>query len=123
MAISYEWAIGVLDTYPTASDSQTPQSKRNDVIHMVHWTLTASTGSNSACSIGTQALSTDDLSQYAAFDSLDQATVVGWVTASMEQTATGSVQELKNSVSSSLNEVMNPSSVAKHLIQVAVDGD
>ena len=123
MAVSYEWAIGVLDTYPTASDSQTPQSKRNDVIHMVHWTLTATTGSTSASSIGTQPLSTDDLSSYTSFDSLDQATVIGWVTASMEQTATGSVQELKNSVSSSLKDLINPPTVSKFLIQVAVDGD
>lgn len=122
MALSYQWEIGTLDTYPTASDSQSPANKRNDVIHMVHWTLMASTGSMMASIIGTQALSTDNLASYTEFNSLDQKTVTGWVTASMELAKTGSVQELKNIVSQSLNDLINPISVPKHLLQTAVTG-
>ena len=89
---------------------------------MVHWTLMASTGSMMASIIGTQALSTDNLASYTEFNSLDQKTVTGWVTASMELAKTGSVQELKNIVSQSLNDLINPISVPKHLLQTAVTG-
>lgn len=115
MAISYEWSIGALDTFPTASDSQSPANKRNDVVHTVHWTLFAHSGSITASHIGTQNLVIEDLSSFAQFNSLNQATVLGWVTASMENDMTGSVQELKNSVSQSLNALINPPSVIKYL--------
>ena len=115
MAISYQWSIGALDTFPTASDSQSPANKRNDVVHTVHWTLFATTGSTTASHIGTQNMVTADLSSFADFNSLDHATVVGWVTASMENDMSGSVQELKNSVSASLNSLLNPVSVVKYL--------
>lgn len=122
MAISYQWSIGALDCYPTASDSQSPANERNDVVHMVHWTLTASTGSDSASAVGTQGMVLDDLSSFAEFNSLTETTVTGWVTASMETAQSGSVQELKNSVSRSLNDVLNPPSVVKHLVQTATTG-
>ena len=119
MAITYTWAVGALDTYPTASDSQDPANTENNVIYNVHWTLSASTGSHSASIIGTQTVSTEDFSTFTAFDSLDQASVVGWVTSSMEASMSGSVQERKNSVSSSLGEMVSPSSVTKYLIEAA----
>jgi hypothetical protein len=115
MAITYTWTVGALDTYPTASDSQDPANTENDVIYNAHWTLTASTGSNQYSNIGTQTLDTSDLSSFTAFDSLDQATVVGWVTSSMETTMSGSVQGMKNSASASLAELVNPSTVVKYL--------
>ena len=115
MAITYTWSVGALDTYPTASDSQDPVNTENDVIYNAHWTLTASTGSYQYNSIGTQALDTSDLSSFTAFDSLDQATVVGWVTSSMETAMSGSVLATKNSASSSLAELVAPSTVVKYL--------
>lgn len=115
MAISYTWTVGALDTYPTASDSQDPVNVENDVIHHVHWTLTASTGSYSASNIGVQRLSTEDLNGFTSFNSLDSNTVIGWVTASMEAAMTGSVAYNKTAVSRSLNEVINPPSVVKYL--------
>ena len=96
MAITYTWSVGALDTYPTASDSQDPVNTENDVIYNAHWTLTASTGSHQYNSIGSQTLDTSDLSSFTSFDSLDQATVVGWVTSSMELMMTGSIQATKN---------------------------
>ena len=121
MAITYNWTVGALDTYPTASDSQDPANAENNVIYNAHWTLSASTGSHSVSSIGTQTLSIDDLSSFTAFDSLDQATVVGWVTSSMETAMTGSVQAHKNNISSSLAEMVNPTSVTKYLVEVAAE--
>lgn len=115
MAITYTWTVGALDTYPTASDSQDPVNKKNDVIYNVHWTLTASTGSTSTAIIGTQNINIEDLSSFTEFDSLTNAKVVGWVTSSMELSMTGSVQEYKNNVSKSLNDIFNPPSVTKYL--------
>ena len=119
MAITYTWTVGALDTYPTASDSQDPVNTENDVIYNVHWTLSASTGSHSTSVIGTQTVSTEDLSTFTAFDSLDQATVTAWVTSSMEAAMSGSVQERKNSVSASLADLVTPTSVVKYLVEVA----
>ena len=115
MAITYTWTVGALDTYPTASDSQDSVNTENDVIYNAHWTLTVSTGSYQYNSIGTQNLDTSDLSSFTSFDSLDQATVVGWVTSSMESAMTGSVQATKNSASSSLAELVAPTTVVKYL--------
>jgi hypothetical protein len=115
MAISYTWTVGALDTYPTASDSQDPVNTKNDVVYNAHWTLTASTGSISTSVIGTQNISTENLKSFTAFDSLNQAKVVGWVTSSMELDMTGSVAAYKNSASRSLNEIINPSTVTKFL--------
>ena len=115
MALSYSWHVGALDTYPTASDSQDPVNTENDVVYNVHYTLTATTGSNSSSVIGTQTVLTDDLSGFNSFDSLDSAVVSVWVTRAMEAASSGSVQQLKNAVSSSLNQKMNPITVVKYL--------
>lgn len=123
MAITYTWTVGALDTYPTASDSQDPANTENDVIYNVHWTLSASTGSHAAHQIGTQTVSTENLSSFTSFDSLDNATVVAWVTSSMEAAMTGSVQERKNSVSASLAELITPLSVVKYLDISAAEGE
>lgn len=115
MALSYSWHVGALDTYPTASDSQDPVNTENDVVYNVHYTLTVSTGSNSASMIGTQTIGTEDLTSFNSFDALDNATVAGWVQTAMEAESTGSVAQRKAAVSSSLAEKMNPVSVVKYL--------
>jgi hypothetical protein len=115
MALSYSWHVGALDTYPTASDSQDPVNTENDVVYNVHYTLTVSTGSESASIIGTQAVSTEDLSSFDSFDALDNAVVSAWITSEMESANSGSVQQLKNAVSASLNLQRNPTSVVKYL--------
>lgn len=119
MAITYTWTVGALDTYPTASDSNDPVNTQNDVIYNAHWTLSASTGSHSVSIIGSQTLDVSDLSSFTSFDSLDQETVVGWVTASMENALSGSVDAYKNSASASLAEKVTPSSVVKYLTEIA----
>lgn len=119
MAITYTWRVGALDTYPTASDSNDPVNTENDVIYNAHWTLSASTGSHSVSVIGTQNLDTSDLASFTSFDSLDQDTVVGWVTSSMENALSGSIAAYKNSASASLAEKVAPSSVVKYLTEIA----
>lgn len=115
MAISINWTITALDTYPTHSDTQDPVNTQNDVIHNAHWSCTASTGSHSNSVYGTTVISTEDLGTFVDFDSLDNDTVVGWVTASMEAMAEGTSTEYETSASASLAEQINPTSVVKYL--------
>lgn len=115
MAVTYTWEVGALDTYPTASDSQDPVNTQNDVIYNIHWKLKAEEGDSGYGIIGTQTVSTEDLSSFTSFDSLDQDTVVGWLTASLEAAEEGKVEALKSSASASLAEKINPSSVVKYL--------
>lgn len=119
MAITYTWTVGALDTYPTASDSNDPANTQNDVIYNVHWTLSASTGSHSVSLTDSQNLDISDLASFTSFDSLDQDTVVGWVTSSMENALPGSIAAYINSASASLAEKVAPSSVVKYLTEIA----
>ena len=47
--INYNWTINPLEAYPT-------QAGETDEVFVAHWQLHATTGSYSATSIGTQAL-------------------------------------------------------------------
>ena len=41
MAITYEWTINNVETYPTHTDEQDPSNTESDVIHTIHWRLMA----------------------------------------------------------------------------------
>jgi hypothetical protein len=107
---TFEWNCLTVDTYPTAGDNV-------DVVYNVHWRVTGTSDQTdadgnayTATSIGTQTLSTDDLTDFVAFADLDNATVEGWVKAEMGADA---VTEIENSVDSQINEQITPTSVTK----------
>tara|TARA_R110002012_G_scaffold151219_1_gene311148 strand:- start:256 stop:603 length:348 start_codon:yes stop_codon:yes gene_type:complete len=113
MAISYEWNVRHVDTYPT-------KDSKADVVHNVHWRLTATDGANNdsdgnpqtATAIGTQPLDTSDLSNFTAFDSLNSAKVQGWVEAAL---TSYKVAEIKTSLNAAIAEKVTPVSVQKVL--------
>lgn len=110
MAITYTWDCRTVDTYPTHSD-------QNDVIYNVHWRLTGTETVDGAdysdTVIGTQTLSTADLTDFTAFETLDNATVAGWVQAEMgEEKVTG----LEASISSSIALKITPTTVTKYIV-------
>ena len=113
MAITYSWDCKTVDTYPTHSDSQSPSNTQNDVVYNVHWRLTGTEGENSSTVIGTQTLSVTDLSSFTNFDSLDNATVTGWVETALDAEVAGRVADLKATISSSIVEQITPTSVTK----------
>ena len=84
MAITYAWNVSTVETYPT-------KDSNSDVVHNVHWRLTATDGTNkdsdgnnwTAGVYGSQALDTDSISSFTAFGSLDAAKVQGWVEAAL----------------------------------------
>lgn len=113
MAITYSWDCKTVDTYPTHSDSQSPSNTQNDVVYNVHWRLTGTEGDHSSTAIGTQTLTVTDLSSFTDFGSLDNTTVTGWVEAALDAEESGRVASLKSSISSSIVEKINPTSVTK----------
>lgn len=111
MAINYTWDVSIVDTFPT-HNSQT------DVIHQVHWKLTATDDVNNdsdgnpqtAFVAEKQPLDTSDLSSFTAFASVTTSDVQGWV-----ETALGAdaIAELKTSLDMQIAEKVTPTSVQK----------
>ena len=111
MAIGYTWDVSTVDTYPT-------KDSKSDVVHNVHWRLTATDDTNkdsegnnwTAIVYGTQSLDTSDLSSFTAFGSLDAAKVQGWVEAAM---TADTVKELKAGLDANIAGKITPTSVTK----------
>ena len=113
MAITYTWNVSTVDTKTIDSN--------DDVIFNVHWRLNAEDDANqddegnnlTAGVYGTQSLDTSDLSNFIIFDSVDAATVEGWVEAAMGEEA---VQALKDGLDAQIAELITPSSETKQLV-------
>ena len=111
MAISYEWDVKTVDTYPT-------KDSKSDVVHNVHWRLIATDDTNNdaegnsltATVYGSQGLDTSDLSSFIAFADLTASDVQGWV-----ETALGAdeVTEMKAGLDAQIAEKVTPTSVQK----------
>ena len=109
MAFSYRWNFDPLEvTYSSASLA--------NVVSIVHWQYYAETegtsslgvsGSFTAASIGTETLSPVASADFTAYESLTEAQVTAWVTASMGDER---VTELQTGVSKSLVDQLNPTS-------------
>ena len=109
MAFSYRWNFDPLEvTYSSASLA--------NVVKIVHWQYYAETegtsslgvsGSFGAASIGTETLSPVASADFTAYESLTEAQVTAWVTASMGDER---VTELQTGVSKSLVDQLNPTS-------------
>ena len=111
MAISYAWDVKIVDTYPT-------KDSKSDVVYNVHWRLTATDDTNNdadgnsqtATVYGSQALDTSDLSSFTAFADLTVSDVQGWVEAVM---TADTVNDMKDSLDSTIEELVTPTSVQK----------
>ena len=111
MAIGYTWNVSTVDTYPT-------KDSKADVIHNVHWRLTATDDTNkdsdgnnwTMTSYGTQSVDTSDLSSFTAFNSVTASDVQGWV-----ETAIGSdeVIAMKANLDVGIADMVTPTSVQK----------
>ncbi len=106
MAISYEWDVKTVDTYPT-------KDSKSDVVHNVHWRLTATDDTNNdadgnpqtATVYGSQGLDTSDLSSFTEFADLTASDVQGWVEAAMGE---DEVQAKKDNLDAQIEELVNP---------------
>mgnify|MGYP003146712927 CR=1 FL=1 len=113
MAIKYTWNVSTCDTYPT-------KSGKSNVVHNVHWRLTATDDTNNdsdgnpqtATVYGSQGLDTSDLSSFTNWSSLDAAKVQGWVEAAI---GADEVTALKAGLDAQIAEKITPTSVTKTL--------
>tara|TARA_R110000824_G_scaffold52624_1_gene145865 strand:+ start:628 stop:975 length:348 start_codon:yes stop_codon:yes gene_type:complete len=113
MAIGYTWDCKTCDTYPS-------KGGKSNVVHNVHWILTATDDTNkdsdgnnwTASSYGTQAVSTDDLSSFTNWSSLTNADVQGWVETAL---TADTVTAMKTGLDAVIAEKVTPTSVTKTL--------
>ena len=115
MAISYEWNVGTVDTYPT-------KDSKSDVVHNVHWRLTATDDSNTVKDMdgndipatadvyGSQAVDTSDLSSFKAFADLTASDVQGWVEGAL---GADKVTAMKAGLDANIAAKITPTSVTK----------
>ena len=111
MAISYAWDVKTVDTYPT-------KDSKSDVVYNVHWRLTATDDTNNdaegnsltATVYGSQSLDTSDLSSFTEFADLTVSDVQGWVEAAL---TADTVNDMKDSLDSTIEELVTPTSVQK----------
>ena len=111
MAVSYTWNVSTVDTYPT-------KDSKSDVVHNVHWRLTAtddtnkdSEGNNWTADVyGSQAVDTSDLSSFTAFADLTASDVQGWVEAAL---GADKVTEMKAGLDANIAKKITPTSVTK----------
>ena len=111
MAIAYTWDVSTVDTYPT-------KDSKSDVVHNVHWRLTAtddtnkdSKGNNWTAEIyGTQTVDTSDLSSFTAFADLTASDVQGWVEAAL---GADEVTAMKAGLDANIAAKITPTSVTK----------
>ena len=76
MEVTYNWSFNPLESYPTASGE-------TDVVFLVHWQVSAETGSYTARQIGVQHVGYTSESVFIPFNELTFDTVYGWVISSM----------------------------------------
>lgn len=83
MATTYDWNCKTVDCYPT-------DGEYTDVVYNVHWAVTGTSdtldpegNAYTATNIGTQQISTSDLSGFTPFADLTNADVVAWTKAAM----------------------------------------
>ena len=107
MAITYEWDINTLEVIPSSASL-------DNVVKIVHWNYIGSTGSFTRGKEGRCdlliTLGSVASADFVAYDSLTKPLVVGWVTASLGDVYTGSIEDR---LSSSLDDDMEPPVVSK----------
>ena len=97
MSITYNWTIGNLE-YNNDSDKG---------VVIAHWRCTGVDGEYSASAYSTQSFTPDPSANgYVAYDSLTEATVIGWVQNAVDQTAT------EASIASKIEAQKNPATLS-----------
>lgn len=107
---TYTWDCRIVDAYPTHTDAN--GVTESQVVYNVHWRVTGSDETNESTVIGTQVLSTEDLSGFTAFESVTHDQMVEWTKAAMGVEA---VAEIEANLDAILAELATPTSVTLHI--------
>ena len=108
MATVFNWDCKTVDAYPLVGEDP-------DVVYNVHWIVTGVSDQldpqgnpYQARSIGTQALSTDDITDFIPFEDLTNEIVVEWTKGAMGEEEVTSIEA---SIQSQINSLITPTSV------------
>jgi len=108
MATTYNWDCKTVDVYPT-------QGANTNVVHNVHWKVQGTSNQLdsdgnpiTAAIVGTQQLSTDDLTNFVSYENLTNEIVVGWT---KDVIGTEQVTSIEAMVQGMINAKAAPSSV------------
>ena len=115
MAITYEWEIPQVETFPTHTDEQDPSNTESDVVHVIHWKLIATDNVNnvSVSNYGKVSIDTDDLSGFTAFNSVTKAQAVTWLEAWFNKYPDSNVATIKARLDRKIAEEITPVSEKK----------
>ena len=105
---TYLWDCKTVDCYPSKDDNA-------DVVYNIHWRYTctsdkvdAESNPYTATIIGTQVISTDDITDFIPFADLTNAKVTEWCESAL---GAEKVDEMKSSLDAIIAEKINPTSV------------
>ena len=105
---TYSWDCKTVDCYPSKDDN-------TDVDYNIHWRYTctsdkvdAESNPYTATIIGTQVISTDDITDFIPFADLTNAKVTEWCESAL---GAEKVDEMKSSLDAQIEEKINPTSV------------
>ena len=105
---TYSWNCKTVDCYPSKDDN-------TDVIYNIHWRynctsdqVDAEDNPYSVTIIGTQVISTDDITDFIPFADLTNAKVTEWCETTMGEEK---VAEMKANLDAQIEEKINPTSV------------
>ena len=106
--ITYDWNCKTVDVHPT-------EGEYSDVVYNVHWIVTGvsdevDTHDNpySVTSIGTQTLSTSDITDFTPISEVTNEEVVEWTKAAMGE---DQVKTIETGIQGSIELLINPTSV------------
>ena len=108
MIVTYNWDCKTVDAYPLVGEDP-------DVVYNVHWIVTGVSDQldpqgnpYQARSISTQALRTDDITDFIPFEDLTNEIVVEWTKGAMGEEEVASIED---SIQSQINSLITPTSV------------
>ena len=106
--ITYDWNCKTVDVHPT-------EGEYSDVVYNVHWIVTGvsdevDTRDNpySVTNIGTQTLSTSDITDFTPISEVTNEEVVEWTKAAMGE---DQVKSIETGIQGSIDLLINPTSV------------
>jgi len=108
MATTYEWDCKTVDVHPT-------KGEYTDVVYNVHWIVTGVSDQldpqeqpYSSTIIGTQSLSTEDITDFTPIEDVTNEEVVAWTKAAMGEEQ---VAQIESNIQKDIDLKINPTSI------------
>ena len=112
MTTTYTWDCKTVDVYPT-------DGEYTDVVYNVHWRLTGTSdqldpagNAYSITNIGTEMVSTSDITNFTPIEDVTNAEVTAWVETSM---GAEQVTAMEVSIQSAIDTLITPTSITMQI--------